>query len=144
MCKGIMFLSLPVSTSYGSITLAWSDDVCMFADIAEHLLLKSMEFIFTIFTIPFGNGLFLVNTVHLSVSPTLAELFVVVDLPTCCALLPHRLGIIWAGSWNHSNCIFGSQAFMSVLTVVPQFASYFSHSPYLTKVFYFTQLAYYC
>ena len=46
MCKSIMFPSLPVSTLYSTITLAWSD-VFKLAVITESLLLKLMEFIFT-------------------------------------------------------------------------------------------------
>ena len=48
MCKDIMFPSLPMSTLYGSIILTWFDDVIIFAVITEWLLLKLIEFIFTI------------------------------------------------------------------------------------------------
>ena len=46
-CKSIMFPSLPVSTSYGTITETWFDNVFRFAVITDHLLLKIIEFLFT-------------------------------------------------------------------------------------------------
>ena len=47
MCKGIMFLSLPVSTLYSTIFQTWFNDVFRIAVINEHLLLKLIEFIYT-------------------------------------------------------------------------------------------------
>ena len=46
-CKGIMFPSLPVSTLYGTIIETWFDNVFRFAVITNYLLLKIIEFIFT-------------------------------------------------------------------------------------------------
>ena len=46
-CKGIMFLSLPMSTLYGTIVETWFDNVFRFAVMIDHLLLKIIEFKFT-------------------------------------------------------------------------------------------------
>ena len=48
MYKGIMFPSLPVSTLYGIIIEIWFDDVFRFAVFTNHLLLKIIEFMFTV------------------------------------------------------------------------------------------------
>ena len=46
LCEGIMFPSLPVSNSYGTIIKASFDGVFRFAVITKCLLLKKTEFIF--------------------------------------------------------------------------------------------------
>ena len=47
-CKGIMFPSLPVSTFHGAIIETWFDDTFRFSVITNHLLLKIIDFIFTV------------------------------------------------------------------------------------------------
>ena len=70
-----MFPSLPVFILHDNVTLTWSDDVCKFA---------------------LGNSLFLGQScAFFCFSPTSADLFVVIDLPIYCALLP--LGLTSSG-----------------------------------------------
>ena len=47
MCKGFMFPSLPVSTLHHTIIETWFDNFLRFFVITDHLLLKIIEFIFT-------------------------------------------------------------------------------------------------
>ena len=47
-CIGNLFPSLPVSTLYGTIIETWLDDVFRLAVITDGLLLKIIEFIFTV------------------------------------------------------------------------------------------------
>ena len=84
-----MFPSLPVYTFYGTTILAWFDYDFKFAVITKHLLLKLMELIFTmsIFIFFLVSSCFLVYAVHLFVSSTSVDLFLVVDLSACCTLL---------------------------------------------------------
>ena len=63
MCKGMMFPLLPVSTLYGSIILTLFDNVFRFVVITECLLLKLIEFIFTM-PIWSSSCLGLVSAVH--------------------------------------------------------------------------------
>ena len=43
-----MFPSLPEPTLYGTTDVAWLDDVFKFAVMTENLLLKVIEFIYTL------------------------------------------------------------------------------------------------
>ena len=84
------------SILYSTITQAWSDNVFKFAIIAEHLLLKVMEFIFTM-SISSSLCYWSVSWSMLFIflfSLTSADLDVVVGLPTHCVLL----SIGWASS----------------------------------------------
>ena len=46
--KALCFHHLPVSTLYGTIIETWFDDVFRFFVITDHLLLKIIEFMFTV------------------------------------------------------------------------------------------------
>ena len=84
-----MFLPLPVSTLYATITETWFENVFRFAVMINHLLLKILEFIFLgqydLLTVLVW---FLFQVMGGSISLTSADLATVVDLSTLHTPLP--------------------------------------------------------
>ena len=116
-CKGIMFQSLPVSTLYGTIIETGFDNVFIFAVTTDHLLLKIIDFIFTmsIRSSWCWSG---------SCSRSWAVLFLPL-LQTSLSGWPchiqhassHRLGNVWVEGWNHNICNSALWVFWHVFVV---------------------------